>query len=552
MSENKNELVDFRAIAQCLAAIISEPALIDDYSFEKEDFYDNFHMLIFSAVYNLYSQGSAVIDMFGIDSYLSAYEEQYKIFTDSNGLEYINSILSFYEKENFPFYFSRMKKHSLLRYFEGKGLDIRFIYDYTTKDLKEQEKQREKLDKTTIEEIIDHVEGMFVDEAKMRFASSSNHQGQLAGKGLKVLKDSFKETPDFGLPMQSPLMSTVARGCRLGKLYIRSSNSGGGKTRTGIADMANISIPYKYNTQTKKWDYTGFSEPVLIISTELDFKEIQTILIAYVSGVNEAHILENTYLPGEEERVDQAIQYIESSPFYIEFIPNFGIKEILQLVKKYRRDHSVYYFFFDYIHMSAQLIMEIGTMSKGVKIREDQVLFLFVDKLKNICNELGIFILSSTQLNGTYKDSAEKDETMLRGAKSIADRIDLGEISLQTSPSEAKILEKITRKMIGCPEPNLIRHIYKLRGNKWSKIKIVQHADLGTGRTQDLFVLNRMNQLIDIPVVNLENADVEKNKLVENIIADNSDDLKSMPESLDIKQMEITEEKPMKTKKFDW
>lgn len=80
----------------------------------------------------------------------------------------------------------------------------------------------------------------------------------------------------------------------------------------------------------------------------------------------------------------------------------------------------------------------------------------------------------------------------------------------------------------------------------------MQHADLGTGRTQDLFVLNRMNQLIDIPVVNLENADVEKNKLVEDIIADNSDDLKSMPESLDIKQMEITEEKPVKTKKFDW
>lgn len=549
MNEEKIGLTDYRAISQCLAALINDPSLIDEYPFEKNDFYDNFHILIFSAIFNLYSQGSNIIDIFGIDSYLSEYEKQYKIFTESNGLEYINNIASFYEEGNFLYYFNRMKKCSLLRYYESKGLDIRFIYDYSTKDLKEQERQREKLDKTSIEEIIDLVEGFFVDDAKMRFVSNVGHQGQLAGKGLKALKESFKDTPDFGLPMQSQIMTTIARGCRFGKIYLRSSNSGGGKTRTGLADMANIAIPYKYDWKNKKWNYSGFSEPAAVISTELDFKEVQTILIAYVSGVNEDHIRENTYKPGEEEIVDQAIEYIEQSPFYIEFIPNFGIKDITQLIKKYKREKSVRYFFFDYIHMSNKLIIEVATMSNGMKLREDQILFLFVDMLKNLCNELNIFILSSTQLNGTYKDSAEKDETMLRGAKSMADRIDLGEISLDTTPAERKILEKITKNMVGCPEPNLIRHIYKLRGNKWSKIKIVQHVNLGTARTQDLFVLNKNNEIIDIPIVNLENIDKEKDEVIEKVISNNSEELKDMPEDLDIKQMEIVEEKH---KNFDW
>lgn len=527
-------LVDYRAISQCLGAIIDDPSLLDEYPFEKEDFVDQFHTLIFSTVSNLYNLGTNIIDIFSIDSYLSGFSEQYKIFNDSNGLSYVTDVSELYEKENFLYYFERMKKFSLLRYWQSKGFDTKRIYDPSIVDAKQQEEQRNKLDNLTVSDMIDAMDEAMVNEPKIRFISSTNHKGQLAGKGLKELKESFKETPDYGLPLQSPIMSTISRGCRLGKFYLRSSNSGGGKTRTGLADMANISVPYRYNLKTKKWDYTGFSEPVLMISTELEFDEIQTILAAYVSGVNEAHIREGTYLPGEEERVDKAIEYIESSPFYIEHIPNFGIKDIIQLIKKYKREKSVYYFFFDYIHMSNKLIMEVSSMSNGMKLREDQILFLFADALKNVCNELRIFVLSSTQLNGTYKDSAEKDETMLRGAKSLADRLDMGEISLDVSPAEAKMLEKITKNMIGMPEPNLIRHIYKLRGNKWSKIKVVQHVDLGTGRTEDLFVLNKRNELIDIPVVDLRSVEAEKSKEVEKIIQSNSESIHSMPEDFDV------------------
>ena len=544
-------LIDKRAIAQCLAGVILDPSLLDEYTFNKEDFAEQFYMLIFSAAYNLHSLGTGMVDGFAIDSYLSNYKEQYKLFLDNEGLQYINDIIDLYQKENFLYYFNRLKKFSCLRYWEDLGMDTRIIYDPCIVNVEAQEKETEKFDKMTVDDMIETMESISINEAKMRFSSNTNHVGQLAGKGLKNLIQSFKESPDYGLPLQSPIISTIARGCRLKKLYLRSSNSGGGKTRTGLADLSTIGIPYYYDSDKKEWIYTGFSEPVLMISTELEIPEVQTIIAAFIADVDEEKIREGTTTPEEDERVNKAIEYIESSPYYIEHIPDFGIADIEQLIRKYKREKGVQHFFFDYIHTSAKLIIEIASMSRGVSMREDQILFLFIDTLKNLCNKLDVFILTSTQLNGTYKDSAEKDETMLRGAKSMADRIDMGEISLAPTQADLKLIEPIIHKMVGCPEVNLIRHIYKLRGGKWSKIKVYQHVNLGTGRTKDLFVLNRKNELIDIPIVNLQCADKEKMSQVENIINDNSVDLYQMPEDLNVSDSFEDETKPVK-KKFDW
>ena len=68
-----------------------------------------------------------------------------------------------------------------------------------------------------------------------------------------------------------------------------------------------------------------------------------------------------------------------------------------------------------------KILEEISQRSGGVKLREDNILFLLSVKLKDICTEFGVFILSSTQLNGDWKTSDIPDQNLLRGAKSIAD-----------------------------------------------------------------------------------------------------------------------------------
>jgi len=87
-------LVDKRAILQVIGCLLQDSSLIDDIDrpLDGTDFNtENFYELLFVAIYNLHMQGVGNVDEFAIDSYLSNYKEQYKIFQDNNGLDYLGS-----------------------------------------------------------------------------------------------------------------------------------------------------------------------------------------------------------------------------------------------------------------------------------------------------------------------------------------------------------------------------------------------------------------------------------------------------------------------------
>ena len=65
-----------------------------------------------------------------------------------------------------------------------------------------------------------------------------------------------------------------------------------------------------------------------------------------------------------------------------------------------------------------KILEEITRRSGGVRLREDNILFMFSVRLKDLCNQYGIFILSATQLNGDFRDAEVPDQNLLRGAKS--------------------------------------------------------------------------------------------------------------------------------------
>lgn len=69
-----------------------------------------------------------------------------------------------------------------------------------------------------------------------------------------------------------------------------------------------------------------------------------------------------------------------------------------------------------------KILGEISSKA-GVKgLREDNILFMISTRLKDLCNEYGVFILTSTQLNADYTTAQVYDQNLLRGAKSIADQ----------------------------------------------------------------------------------------------------------------------------------
>ena len=140
----------------------------------------------------------------------------------------------------------------------------------------------------------------------------------------------------------------------------------------------------------------------------------------------------------------------------------------------------------DYIHTSLKILEEITRRSGGIRLREDNVLFMLSTRLKDICNQYGIFIMSATQLNGDYKDAKVPDQNLLRGAKSIADKIDMGSILLGVTDEDLVSLDKILCSNI-FDKPTIKISIYKNRRGRYKGVYLWCKADLGTCRIQPMF-----------------------------------------------------------------
>jgi replicative DNA helicase len=514
-----------RSYLQILGCLLKKPELLSDsrYNIDRDDFDEIFHKMIFASINNLYTQGVKCIDHIAIDNYLAPYELQYKIFNENSGIDYITECQDYSNLANFDYSYERMKKFSLLRTLIEQGIDIKEIYDDTLVEPNDQEKMQAKFESYSVQEIFNLIERKIVAIRSKHLVNIDN-QGQKAGKGLLQLKEKCKETPDMGIPMASNIMNTIARGARLKKFYLRSAPTGVGKSRLAAGDACSYAVPYIWNIQDKKWVYRGVSEPTLYITTELEIEEIQTMFIAYVSGVEEDKILDGKYTGDEEERVDQAIKYIDQSPLWIEYMSDFNIEDIETLIRQYQIDSKVQYILFDYLHTSMKLMAEISSVSRGMKLREDQILLMFSDRLKAMCNKLNIHIDSSTQTNGEYKNIKDADQNVLRGAKAVADKIDVGIVALEPTPADIDSLRPILSKGM-YPEPNLVYHIYKVRRGKLSRVKLWLHVNLGNMRLTELFLTNNKYQIIPIESTKIE--------MIETILDEHSVDEKEIENDKD-------------------
>ena len=129
-------------------------------------------------------------------------------------------------------------------------------------------------------------------------------------------------------------------------------------------------------------------------------------------------------------------------------------------------------------------------------------------RLKDLCNQYGVFILSSTQLNGDYQDSETPDQNLLRGAKAIADKIDLGMILLPVKQKDLDSLQTVM-SATGTGKPNLKISIYKNRRGRYKGIYLWCDADLGTCRVNPMFATTfgyEMIEVADLKIMTEEGA----------------------------------------------
>ena len=499
-----SKFVDTTAIMQVIGCIYKHPYLLEQegkYFFHEEDFTERFHQTLFGSIYNLKMLGANKIDIDDILNYLSTRPTREAEFKVNKGEEYLAKLVDIADLSKFDYYYGRMKKMTLLRFYDNSGIDVRDLYDPDNiLDIKKKQIQEDWLDNSSLEMIAQKIDDK-IEMIKSTCVDNSFGKARHASEGIRGLIDRLKETPEVGVPLYGPLINTVTRGARLKKFYLRSAPTGCGKSRSMIADACNISCNEIYDEQLG-WIKNGNAEPTLYITTEQELEEVQTMMLAFLSNVNEDKILNGKYENDEEERVIRAAEILERSPLYVEDLPDFSLRDIESTIKRNVRDNQVKYVFHDYIHTSLKILEEITKRSGGVKLREDNILFMISIRLKDLCNELGIFIMSATQLNGDWQEAKEANQNLLRGAKAIADKIDLGAIILPTKEDDIVSLEKILSTGI-FQKPNLKLSIYKNRRGKFKSVILWCHADLGTCRIKPMFLTDNSYEMLPIENINI-------------------------------------------------
>lgn len=497
----KKDLFDTSASLYVLSCLMHKPLLLQDekYVFCKTDFYKPLQQLVYYAIFNMAQTGVSHITPQDIDLHISQYSSQYEFYNKEKGFEFVSQCYRTAEGSDlnqFETYYNRLKKFSVLRDLEAMGIDTTQVYD-TNKDALNRDLEDEKLNKMTISDILSVFNAGIV-EIENRHVGKDEGTSQDATKGMRQLVAELQEHPEVGLPLDGDIVNYATRGARLGKLYTYSAPSGAGKTRYMVGNACAISMPYIDKASGKTIFRGSVEHPdyqkILYMATEQKADEIQTMILAYVSGVNEKTILLGNYSPAELDRVNKALDIIDryGKNFILEILPDPSIAMVKARLSKFIVQDQIEYIFYDYIFTSPGLVNEFS----AANIREDVALMMLSNTIKEVAMNYNVFIQSATQLNEGWskRETGLRDQNCLRGSKAIADKIDIGMIGVRIPEEERKQIDTLwTELQRANPqkyvhEPNIVIDIYKNRRGELNSIKIFRYFDYGTLHSEDLFI----------------------------------------------------------------
>ena len=398
-----------------------------DYKVDIDDFVEPFHRLLFLAINNKFSSDATKLDGYIIDSYLKEnHPSKYVIFSRNNGIKYIELAMEIAEPENFESNYIELRKFSLLRDLLKQGIDVSDFYDPDEISPSEAERKRKLFEESVIDDILNFYKAR-LSTLTQKFSMSNSRDSVKAGsEEAYKQKEEWKKAPSFGLSYFSKYLTTATYGIRQKKFSIMSAPTGTGKTRLSVANLCYSFAPQYYDKKLKTFvdNPHGKNNAALYIGTEMELiEEVEPILWAYIANVPEDHILMGQYDPGEEERVDKAIQILhDEGNIYLEYVPDYNVSTLENIIEEHVIKHGVKHVFFDYIMITTDLISEYQNMAQAkMTVREDQVLGNLSTKLKNLTAKYNISIDTWTQVSGDFKNEANRDQTIVRGAKSIVD-----------------------------------------------------------------------------------------------------------------------------------
>ena len=478
---------------------MKKPSLLsekDKYNLQPSDFESRFERYIFIAILNSYTNGAQSLSEIDIDNYLMEHKDQYLLFQQNNGISYLQDALDMSTPENFEYYYNRIKKFNCLKDLKKSGFDISEFYEENELNPRQFE-INQRFETLKPKDIFDglkrriyKVEGEYVEgDASVTTDVSV---------GIDELLEKLKNSPDAGARFQGKYFNTVTRGARKGKYYIVSFPSGGGKTRLLLGEACYLAFPMRYSWETMEWKITGNAEKTLFIATEQAKEEIQTMVVAYLTGINEDVILYGHFTKEQQTIIDQAKEVIKKykNNLMIVQIPMPSVEIVKSVIRQNCIVNDTKNVFFDYIFSNPALLNEF----RDLRIREDVALLMLSTALKDLAVEQDVFMMSATQLNSSQDTNEKgiKNQNSIRGSKSIVDKADIAMIG-GLVPDDQR--DQIAPYVAKYGMPTQVYDVYKVRRGKWTNLKIWSNVDLGTCRRSDVFVTDSNIKEIEVPIM---------------------------------------------------
>lgn len=481
-------LYDREEAIKFLGSICNNLDLIRDrnYDLNPSDFEDNLHKIIFIAANNLaLEKDISQVDGFVINSFLKQNPVEQQKFEQLNGVQRVNEFKEICRNCSVDYAYKTIRKFSLLRRYEMIGMDVTGIYDEHTLDPVKLTTQRIDLDKMSIDEI-KHYFKLKIIEIDEEFQTKTDIYSFSAGDEIEDLIKRCEEGEHWGVSFQSLYYNAIFKGMNGGKYMLRSGTTGSGKSRLSIGDMCNIACSERYIPEFQKWIENKNPQDVVFISTELTKDEVHLAMLSTISGVGEEIIKDGKYSPEQKLRIVKAAKILKESKIHCVYNSDFSISFIENVIEKYIIRNNAKFIFFDYIQVTASLSRELIGLF-GYALREDQMLNQLSTALKNLANKYNVFILSSTQLNRTYKFDSYLDATHLRGGQATLDKADFGIIVVKATKADLEKLQPIIEEGFK-NTPTHGHHIIKNRGGKWNGVIVWTCSDLDTINCKDCFV----------------------------------------------------------------
>jgi replicative DNA helicase len=312
-----------------VGSFYTNPDLFLDYGElikSKYDFNQPSNKFMYDSLMDLYSQHAGTeINEVKINIYMYSDPERKAKYEFLKGYKYIERLMKMVDLDDFPTYYEKLKKYSLLREFERKGFPVQKLME------------KKGFEKLTNEQII---KGMEYQINTIGTVIGGVEDSVMLGKNMPEKIKNWKKSPDVGLPIPFTIINNLIRGLRGKKFNLFGMHSGCGKSRTTSKIACYLGIKLKI--------------PVLVMANEQDEDEWDAMVISCVlnnpefgfdiqmkrlgiDGIDETKIVTGALNEVESKLVDEAAEYIaQNTNIYFLELGNYDELTLKRQIKRHQ------------------------------------------------------------------------------------------------------------------------------------------------------------------------------------------------------------------------